>query len=357
MLYSSIIFVVPIITEKGMHGTSHKRMSCMAIAALLCGLIAAFRGTTGSDSAMYINAFINGPQSISRWEEFEIGFVIVVNVLNTLGATYHWFFFLMEFLTSLFVFLAVAEERNLIDTKLAVFIYMTDLYFFGFNGLRQAVAVGIGLYAMVLYFNEKRVGSFLWILFAACFHRSALICILAYALKLICKNRYRKMIMWLIFGVALILVANRQLLGEIVYILTGSGYYRGYLTRTAPVDTTVFKYYLKLAPLLLVVFANIKNYEKGNEFFVYFVLMVVGLIISSLGAITQTQVARLGMYFSYMKILVCGFCVAQKIPIRMNCMSGKIFVRGLLYIFFYGMFFYSYFIRGFSMLVPYGLFK
>lgn len=349
-------FLVISVTYLVGYSVEHKRkqMKILILAAFLCGLVAAFRGTTGCDSSMYMDAYRYGTSSITRWSDFEFGFVMLVRFLNMLRLPYHAMFFVMAFVPALAVFKAIIVEKALIDVKVATFIYVSDLYFFGLNGMRQQFAICLCLYAFVLFFRNKKRKAFVLIAIACLFHRSALMCFIVIGINLFYKSKHKRVIITVIIIAALTLVSNRRILGDLITAVTRNSYYGGYVTRDADTGTTIFKYYLKNLPLFLIPALQIKKMRKDNRYYVFLLLMVVGLILSSLGAITATQVSRIGMYFSYMKIFTCAYCAKLPEPIKVSSVNGVRLNKYLIYSFFSLMYYYSYFIRGFSLIVPYG---
>ena len=335
-------------------GNKGKNKVFVLTCATICGLLAAFRGTTGSDSAMYIAAFCNGSESVFRWQEFEIGFVVLINILKQMGASYHMMFFVMAFFSAYCVFSAIAHERSYIDTSVASLIYASDLYFFGLNGMRQHLAVCLCLYAFVLFFDKKYMRTLLLIVIAILFHKSALMCLVIYMTFVIYKSKYKKMIFSIVVVILLLLVANRELMGKMVYIITKSSYYASYITRDAETGTTIFKYYVKCIPIAIMPLLCFEDIEKNNKMLIFILFMYMGIILSSLGAVTATQVSRLGMYFSNMKIFVLGYCAKRSLPIKSGVLVSSTFNRKMICAYFLLMFYYSYFYRGFSHLVPYG---
>lgn len=325
-------------------------------AVVLCALLAAFRGSAGTDSDMYRRAYEYGEQTLTRWVDFESGYVFLMNILRRIHIPYQGLFFVMEFLTTLFAFLTIRREKDDINVFLAAFIYMIDMYFFSWNGMRQALAISLCIYAISLFLDGKNVKSVMIIVLAMQFHYSAMICLAVIGAKIVFDNRNSKLLMTIIFGVAIMLVLNRPLLGNIVRQLTGSGYYASYITRDAYTDSNIFKFFLKISPVLIIVVLNYKNYLKDRKYLVYFGIMVCGYIISSLSSQTNTQVGRLGYYFSYLDMIVIGYCGKQKVLVGKKYYMMPKTVRILCYSYYIVMFLYGTFYRGFAHLVPYPIF-
>ncbi len=357
MLYMLVVISVSFLVKQSLQQQNKNLKNILFfIAILLCSLLAAFRENVGTDSAMYRRAYEYGEQTLNRWVDFENGYVFLMNSLHKFHIPYQGLFFCMEFLTTLFIFLTIKREKDNISIFLATFIYMIDMYFFSWNVMRQALAIAICVYAMSIFLDGEKLKSILLIIFACQFHYSAALCLAIIGAKIVFDNRNSKILMAIVFMVAMILVLNRPLLGSIVKMITGSGYYTGYITRDEYTDSNLFRYFLKISPILIITFFNFKNYFKNRKYLVYFGIMICGYIISSLSSQTNTQVARLGYYFTYLNMFVLGYCGKQRLFIgKKFCLTPKS-VRILCYFYFIIMFLYGTFYRGFSQLVPYSLF-
>lgn len=353
ILYLCIAGVTVLLLHKSSNSENkfNQRMY-LILALIITGLLAAFRGSTGSDSAMYRIAYESGGKGVFRWSEFEPGFLMLIKIMRSLHFPYQAFFFVMQTITSVFIFKAIMNEKENINVPVAVLIYMTDLYLTSFNMMRQAVAVAMGLYAFSAYCKGKRIRSIILICFATLFHKSALICFIIVFAKPFFENKYAQIIMGCVFVITLFLVFNRPLFGKLVEIITGSVYYASYITRDAQSDGSLIGYFLKNGMIIIITALYFSYYKKHPEMLTYFGLMVCGYILSSLGAITATDVQRIGIYFTSLNIILTGFCCKRDLKI------GKfIFFNNWAQLvcvgYFLCLFFYNIFYRGFSELVPY----
>ena len=333
------------------------------LALLLPSLMAAFRGATGTDSIMYRTVYEFGEESVLRWQEFESGFMLLISILRKLHLPYQALFFTMSFLTTLFVYLWIDKEKEHINIELSVFTYFMTMYLYSYNALRQALAVAICLYAVSLFIRKRKIIGVILIFIATFFHASALIVLVVVFAKFIFENRYKRIFLMSVVVVALYLVANRDLLGNIVRVVTGSNYYASYITRDAYTDGSMIGYYIKISPIILISAFNFKNYKKYSNMYTYFGLLIGGYILGSLGSVTGTQVGRVGDYFQYLNIVVLGFCATQSMPLpkmggKRSVKIGKNTVTGIIYSYVLIHEIYSVLIRNFGEYLPYqGLFK
>jgi len=251
---------------------------------------------------------------------------------------------------------AIEIEHDILDVKIASYVYIVELFFFGFNGIRQGFALGVTFLAIVLYVNGKIIRPLILLMVAFLFHKSAVVCLTVILAREIFKSKYRNHFLFASIIVAVYLINNRHLLGMIAGKIGGSDYYTGYFTRDAEVDSSLWKYYLKNSPILVLGISIFSKLKANKKAYLYFVLMIVGIIISSLGSITGTMASRIGIYFSMFDIIVMGYVAKQNIHLSISGIHNKRLINQILIYGYFGfVFYYETFYKGFSNLVPYGL--
>lgn len=142
---------------------------------LACWLLASFRYVTGFDYRFYESAF----QSISAsglggadWSE--PGYLLLNRAVSQLGGDYRIFLFVFHFLLTALVFVWIG--RYSLSPWLSVFLFLTLQYFaLSMNFLRQALAAAIVIWTYPFLKNGRFLPACGLVLFAACFHRTALI--------------------------------------------------------------------------------------------------------------------------------------------------------------------------------------
>lgn len=352
IIYLGIAIFTSLLIKKAFFSKSkiNQYFSC-AIVLFLPSLLAAFRGNTGVDSSMYRISYGN-IDSVSRWQNFEKGYVWLVKLLNGLGLPYQMLFFVMEFLTILFFLLFLNNEKKNVDIKIAMFVFMCDLYMSSFNIMRQALAITIVLYAFSEFMNDKYAKSIVVILFACLFHGTALLGLAVIGGKLLFQNRFSKPIMLICFAVILYFVFHRELLGKLVYSIIHNRYYASYITRNAASDGSYFGYILKCTPVLVVTLLSFKSYDKNTKYKVYSGLMIGGYIISLLGVMTATQVQRVGYYYIYLNSIILAYFANYDLVLK-NIRIKKNICQFFVVIYVLMMFFYNYAYRNFGEFIPY----
>lgn len=357
LLYMAIVILMTEITSYAMNVRKKFTSNILIIAVIvISSAVVAFRGITGTDSAMYITLYEDGANSIFRWNQIENGFLLFMKLVRNLGGSYQLFFFLVSSLTTGFILMTIAHEKKIINVRIAAVIYFTDLYFNSFNIMRQSLAISICLYALIIFFDRKKITGILLILLAAQIHYSAYVCLLVILGDFLFNNRNTRtniLMMFTLFIGILFLISHRLLLGNIVQLVTGNQYYAGYITRDDYTGGSFLIYYLKIFPILSIPFLYLRYYKNHAYMNVLFVLMICGYIMSSLGAVLATQVGRIGMYFTTLSIVMLGFCCNNDIYIGNKIVVKKDIVSFCVYSFYILMFIINVFVSKYYEIVPY----
>lgn len=312
-------------------------------------MLATFRYMTGTDSAMYILSY-NDLNRVNRYQEFEGGYIFLVKVLNNMNLSYHALFFCFSFLQTIFILLLIKNEITYINVRLAMFIYSITLYLSSFNIMRQALAIVIVMYAFSVFMDGKYIQSIFLILFALLFHNSALLGFCVIIVKILYKSKHKKILTIMGCGILLYFIFHRELLGNIIYSISGNLYYASYVLRDTEETGNVFLYIVKIIPIIIIATLYFKKYEKNIRYLLYYVMMLGGYILSMLGVFTATQVQRVGYYFSYLQIILLAFCGNNDSFMKK---IGKKTITVLIVMYYLLMFFYSNVYKGHAELIPY----
>lgn len=356
LFYTTIIFGTSYISKRLIEKRKKPNIIGLLVLISIISIIAAFRGNLGSDTQMYINAYQYGSDTIRRWVDFEIGFQLLMNTIRLTGMPYQFFFFVTNFLAMFFAFLVIAHERDNINVFMASFLCMVDFYFLCWNIIRQALAVSMCIYALCLYLDKKWKNAILLIILASLFHTSALICLAIIVAKYVFESKKYKLLLVVVAIVSLFLVFHRELIADIVYRVTHVSYYAAYFSRTADTEGSIVTYFLKILPIILIATLGYKCYEKNPKYKVLFSLMVLGYIFSSVGAITDTQVQRIGYYFTYLVWLVIGCVGNNTLRIGNHIRVGRKDIVRIVILFEIALFIFNRFVKGYGELVPYPCF-
>lgn len=214
------------------------------------------------------------------------------------------FIFIMGIFTYLPVLITLRNEKKknfLMSILLYIFMFH---YYYGFNAMRQTIAISISFMGYILYFRKnKYIRYFLCMIIAYGFHSTAIFVILVHFLS---KLSVKSKILWIInilmlvgagvFGNvwnmainALSIVGNDTLANRYIdSTFTGSGYIR-VLVCLAPLILGFWKYNL----------IQNKEREKLEPFLIFGVLDVIFMMYST----HNWLFARLAMYLDIYMII------------------------------------------------------
>lgn len=227
ILLGSTFFVW--LSEKGR--TWLGRWFFLSVAFLLVFVPSAIRYDIGTDYINYL-AIYEGVSDIKELDSYQYKeplFYYINRFLQGVGAHFQFLFAVFAFIFTAVVFKSYSRE----NAWLLHFLFFSVLWYFSFNGIRQAVAVSFCILALFNFFEKRYVWFLALTLIAAMFHQSALIITVAGGLALIplpvsFKTRIAPLIFLTVFGVAffgmnIVLVYMEQLL-----YLFGMTKYAGY---------------------------------------------------------------------------------------------------------------------------------
>lgn len=180
---------------------------------LLLFAVSACRIAVGNDYWVYRYQFLLVAQN--RHVSYEIGFQAVVYVMQLIFGydNYLPIFALFSFVTVLFFVKAAYDQTDWF--AYTIFLLMTGGYYFmSFDNVRYYFALSVAMYAMKYAMAGKYRRFILWIIFGAMFHKTILIVIPVY---LVAKIVFTKKNVWFIPGLAILLLFGREILKFVVF--------------------------------------------------------------------------------------------------------------------------------------------
>lgn len=196
ILLSSTFFVW--LSEKGR--TNFDRRFLLAIAFFLVFIPSAIRYDIGTDYLSYVRIFEN-LDILENYKLKEPGFYYISWVLKANNIHFQ-----SMFATFAFIFTAVAFKaypRN--NAWLLHFLFFSMLWFFSFNGMRQAVALSWCMLATFNFFNKHYLKFIILILIAITFHQTAIFIAMVGVIACIPLNTYLKKYIFPIIFIILII--------------------------------------------------------------------------------------------------------------------------------------------------------
>ncbi|ENU80970.1 hypothetical protein F975_00828 [Acinetobacter sp. ANC 3789] len=296
------------------------------IPTLALSLFAGIRSyRVGTDTGAYVSNYISNlnPSYFQFRDDVEKGYQLFDYLLLNITHNYFWLLFLTAFFI-VFSYLRFIKKYSQ-DYVLSVIIFVTfGAYTFMLNGLRQAIAMAIFLYAIPALINKKLLQYVLICLFASLFHISALIMIPFYFLVNVnIKNIYKIM--------TVLVVAFIGASPIIKYMAKDNARYEGYTTNDDFSGLFTLGLYVVVALFVLVVNVKLKiKDELFNKLLTLYLLGIALLIPVSLLGAGASGPQRILNYFTWTLMLI--------FPILINKFKGfsvKLFFIILCVVYYY----------------------
>lgn len=132
------------------------------------------------DNYKYIFDSVRADDLKNIWSfDAEFLFKVLIWVVGLFTDDYQWFLATAALLTVLPIALVYCKDRTHSFVKIALFVNMSTFVMM-FSGLRQSIAMAIGMFAFLMVRDKKPVRFLLLVLLALCFHTSAFMLIFMY---------------------------------------------------------------------------------------------------------------------------------------------------------------------------------
>lgn len=259
---------------------------------VLLAAVSACRIAVGNDYWVYRFQFNLIMQD--RHVSYEWGFNLVVWLIQSIFGydNYLPVFGFFSIVTAFFFVKAIYDQAEWFGAT--VFLLMTGGYYFSsLNSVRYYLVLAMLMYATKYVMRKEYLKFILWILVAACFHKSVLVVIPFYILaRWLAETKVPK---WLyaIFGVlALSMVVFPDFYKKIIFIFYP--FYEGSTFEQVDISYTNIAKVLATLVLALLFYRKALKENVINRF--YFFLNLGGLVIYTCGSFIP-EVSRIGYYF------------------------------------------------------------
>lgn len=246
----------------------------------------------------------------------EIGYSTLNFIVSRFTNSVAWFFFILNFITILFIALALMKNHSKLHFFIGMIVYYLMFWDISLNIMRQSLAIAIVFYAISIYIDENKIKPFIfWVIIAMLFHQTAILALFIPILYQF-SERHTKDLSYIVISIGSILlylflrpqsniisVAMESIpfLGKyytiflqsgMEYVATGSG-------------MSIRTVLINIFPMLLAIigFLFIKTDDaviiKNKRFFIN--LMILSIAFEFVN-INSGVFARLGMYFSVIQV-------------------------------------------------------
>ena len=262
---------------------------------LLTVLFIGFRHEVGTDWPNYMAIWdAQGDSFISVLLHFELFYYILMYLVKGMGLTIHWLNLLTSFIAITPIFYYSYHQKN---KWLALTSLVTVLFIITYMGYaRQAPAIGLTIWAMFKFLDEKFISSFSILIAASLFHNSATLLIFIFAGFVFMQARPRYKLFVLALSSILLISQGDYLISRLLKLFDLGLISLGALPRIALVD---------IALIAAIIFRKklfMSRFQR--DFILYY--SCCGLVASGLVFVNGVIADRVILYWLVIQIIVYG---------------------------------------------------
>lgn len=278
---------------------------------LILVFLAGFRGKVGTDTQEYLR-FWNGLEPIYNYNyeyysNFETGYKFVFSIIKCFSDSdvIFLFFNALLALTPLYIGLKKILNKHVV---ISLIIYYSVFFIpYALNGMRQAIAMGLFVFAIPYFFSKKSLIVIMVTVLASLFHSSGFLIFVSYVFYLVAK-KIKKWFYLFSFFCAL-LIYKLGLGGVILFNYTSVN--RDVYTNEFDESTSFFQIIIRTILVLFIMFFSI-NIEKNNKiilslFNVYWFGYLLYIIFMDNNMIST----RFNMFFRVLEIVLIPLILAS----------------------------------------------
>jgi hypothetical protein len=275
-----------------------------------------------------------------RW--IEPGYAWLNYIVAQFSDNVRWFYFLLMFLQSIFMFLGFYNYRDKLPIWLGMLLYYCAFLNNSFNYMRQSLAMSIVFFAFCFLLNKSYVKYAIWVLAAFFFHKSAIISLLLiplhiYAYKF--KSDRAKFI--LITSIAVLALTLETILSvalpvlQMDYLLLGFRYITQEDENSLKSSIKVFGVFL--LPFAFFYWKRKKMYSIGEENHFFFIITIICLLSTQIMWIFGPSTIRTTEVFRRLLVLILPMAVIiyKDLPGKQILLKTSIACYAVYYWFFY----------------------
>lgn len=268
------------------------------VMALVCGL----RSTSvGADTQNYERIFyrISGYSFQEIFSEYKYNYIeIGWNIASKLVYMMHLDYFAFQIIESFVIYFGfmIFIKRNVKEYNLAVWVFLSLIYFFNFNTSRQMVAVMFAVNSFQYLCEKKNLKAFIMVALGALFHATAFIFLAAFPIYYMCKiKRLRKYLLILIV-IAIFWFDDifKFLKANLFYL---SILYESYLSNSLKIQTAGFVRILWIIVCIMAIYELVADKsadrQKNNVAAIFSIAWVACNVIG----LRFNYFERVGVYF------------------------------------------------------------
>ena len=323
LIYFSLLVFLLISTWLYNKVSASSRKVVLGFAIVIYSIVLGLRYNVGEDYMSYMNIY-----NMQDFDNVEWGYAILNRLLYNLGLPFSSIFILVAFL-QIFFFVKGVEKINKKYLPLSLFFYFTTLYlFFSINGLRQAIAFSIFVFA-IGYIGKKQLFKYLITIFlASTLHKSSLVLLPLY---FIVNNdwllRHRFLQIGVYFVTFTLSVVFRDFIinnANILFAIIGYGDYANSIDNLAEISWAkeggIGIYFFMIIDLWIIwQFVKCDNLLSNKVIICFYNLYYLGVVIANITV--GTYFDRMNVYFQHIRIVIYAIFFYNILFYRKNLLN------------------------------------
>lgn len=236
----------------------------------------------------------------------DVGYGLLNKFVLLFTDNYAGIIFLTAVLIGIFTYLAIFQQSDIPSVSILLLVF-TCQYFFSMNGVRQALATSIFLYAMKYIIKQDYKRYFFWIMVATSIHSMALLYIIPYFYKLIARF-YKQII-----GALLISFLFADRIARIIryvfvknsFLLTFFAWYFVSSYNDGKMNIMSLAVQMSVLLFMIIIYRKNRNDEKSQLFITLQIVCVAALLLSGVLPLMQ----RVSFLFSFANIIYLPYYI------------------------------------------------
>lgn len=280
-----------------------------SVLAILCGsFLAGVRAATvGTDVITYGNYIFRLASSsdspiklfVIQGSIIEPLYLLLNFVVSRFTHDVHWMYFVLQIIPLSLAYISIARNRENDNLSLSLMVYYLTFYAFSLNGLRQAIAMSLLLFAYQYIYEENFKKYLIVILVAAGFHYSAILFLFLYFIyHYIRKSDHKKISDAVIVLAFVAAIVFSQTIIRLFVVFVPK--YERYIT-SARMSFSLNPFLVRI-PLILIMLIFYKRYQRKDQRFDFWLVMLIGDAVFIELRTILPALSRLSFYFATAKV-------------------------------------------------------
>ncbi|HSD07336.1 EpsG family protein [Flavobacterium sp.] len=291
------------------------------ILLVLALAVAGFRDGISGDFKSYVNWYINK----TRDNDFEFGFVLIMNLFRWFNLNYHILFFFFSFFTIFFIFLGVKKYTKHSNLAFLFFLLIPALYLNSWSIIRQSFAVSIGFCAFYYLINKKYLIYVVLMGIGISVHYSAIVPFFVFVGVYKYADRIRIMHIVVLLFLSLIL-SQFYWFYIFTHFFEKTHYVAYFSSGNTHINPNKIIVLNCLGVFLLFYWARMKEVFPIQKYFI--VLSLFSIIITNLFA-TANDLNRFSNYFTVFEIVVFSDIIFLEFKERRGLLLTGLYLYGV----------------------------